>query len=99
MGGKDDATRACRDSYVTCPNGAKAVSTRLARKYMHEKSTDRGVWRGSGRDEIVQAQYRRSGAGLPVMRTKPCASARGLVAAPVKWPGSESLGVVLKAAT
>jgi hypothetical protein len=62
-------------------------------------SWDRGVWRGSGRDEIVQAQFRRSGAGLPVMRTKPCASARGLAAAPVKWPGSRSLGVVLKAAT
>gem|GEM_PF-5304212 len=64
-----------------------------------EGSWDRRVSRGSGRDEIVQAQFRRSGTGLSVMRTKPCASARGLVAAPVKWPGSRSLGVVLKAAT
>src|ERR1700730_2913569 len=59
----------------------------------------KSVARLKSRGEIVQAQFRRNGTGPPVRRTKPCASARGLVAAPVKWPGSRSLAMVLKAAT
>jgi hypothetical protein len=87
-----------RERTVAMPQ-AKAFRSVAAVLRVGLGSWDRRVWRGSGRAKIVQAQFRRIGTGFSVMRTKPCARARGLVAAPVKWPGSRSLGVVLKAAT